>query len=153
MLLNERTGQHELRITTSVEPNKSSLTKHWKGNAMSRTFKDRPDWVRSNDRREEREIKHSYRCGIDRTCNLDEPLSHKSSMPAERRLGCRYRPLDTETDAPRWYRKCQFFAPQRLNLRAAVNRMCDEYNTLGEVIHDTCGDGIQARRGAWERDQ
>jgi hypothetical protein len=108
---------------------------------MSRTDKDRPYWVKSNDKTEKYRVAyhdHTGRRGDE--CTIDEPEEHPSSWRG--RGGRWYSPCSHYIHLPHI---CQphgtslrdfYWVPSRAEERDYTTRAIKDYNTFGEVDED-----------------
>ena len=111
---------------------------------MSRTYKDRPYWVRQNDKSEVRVADHMHHTpmfyrpdsnfwGEIGVCDIDKPMT--GSYKIDRKRNCDYRlPNVRWWDRPRrFYRNSHYYAPVRLIERDTLDKSAKQYNTMGEV--------------------
>lgn len=106
---------------------------------MSRTYKDRPYWVRQNDPREDRVPYHDHierwwrrRINWDGECHLDEPVNHETrhSFP------CGYYLRQRWYNVPRDFRHYNYYGPLRAHERDNLRDAAKQYNSWGEVDED-----------------
>jgi hypothetical protein len=114
---------------------------------MSRTYKDRPYWVRANDKREVREAYHNH-CNLGKTrksgkfgdytisdhCTIDEPLRTGSFMeswgkPCNYELSWAYSYFSVEKSR----RNMLYWSPMRADENKVTRNAVKDYNTFGEV--------------------
>lgn len=107
---------------------------------MSRTYKDRPYWVRQNDKREVRTPFHQhnqFRFGSKEfeTCNIDEPYT---GQPGEWRRKCGYY-LGYRRHVchpPRGAVRDAYYSPMRNDERMTLHNAAKDYNSFGEIDED-----------------
>lgn len=117
---------------------------------MSRTYKDRPYWVRANDKKEVREAHHDHlRLGQVRQsmkygefkvadyCTIDEPLKTGTFLenlerPCYYELSWEYSYFKVEKRR----RNMLYWSPMRADENKVMRNAVKDYNTFGEVDED-----------------
>lgn len=108
---------------------------------MSRTDKDRPDWVRVNDKTEDRTEFHyhhrrywgePYEGMYD--CEIDEPLDGSKGM-RKRRCGY-YLRTNRYWNPKREDRRLYYYKPLRSRERDTLGKAAKQYNAGNEVDED-----------------
>lgn len=102
---------------------------------MSRTDKDRPYWVRSEDPlepREEYHYHHDWR-GNALECDLDAPAKYKPSLYSN--CGYRLRASPYTSGPPAWYRNHVWHDPERVRMRDELGEVRKLANA-GEELDD-----------------
>lgn len=117
---------------------------------MSRTYKDRPYWVRTNDKKEVREASHDHlHLGETRKsikfgeytiadyCTIDEPLETDSfeeswKKPCGYDLSWSYSYFSVEKNR----RNLLYWSPMRADEHKVTRNAVKDYNTFGEVDED-----------------
>lgn len=117
---------------------------------MSRTYKDRPYWVRANDKKEVREAHHDHlRLGKVRQsmkygefkvadyCTIDEPLKTGTFLenlerPCYYELSWEYSYFKVEKRR----RNMLYWSPMRADENKVMRNAVKDYNTFGEVDED-----------------
>jgi hypothetical protein len=134
---------------------------------MSRTYKDRPYWVRSNDKKEVREEYHDHlRLGETRKgkhgdfmvadyCTIDEPLKtgtfqESRERPCYYELSWKYSYFKVEKRR----RNMLYWSPMRSDENEVTRNAVKDYNTFGEVdenlyLRETTRHAIY-RGGYWD---
>lgn len=100
---------------------------------MSRTFKDRPYWVRANDPKHSRYAYH-YHIGVEE-CPIDEPLTGVFGIYG-RTCGYSIPWSYFRNDATKEICHNSYWAPLRNDERIVLNSLVRDYNTYGEVDED-----------------
>ncbi|MBC9704519.1 MAG: hypothetical protein H9W81_05820 [Enterococcus sp.] len=100
---------------------------------MSRTFKDRPYWVRANDPQQDRYAYHNH-IYVDE-CPIDE--KYTSNFGSYSRA-CGYALPWTyyRNDTPKKVRNTSYWIPLRTDERKVLNNLTRDYNTYGEIDED-----------------
>jgi hypothetical protein len=117
---------------------------------MSRTYKDRPYWVRANDKKEVREATHDHlRFGkttksikygeytVADYCTIDEPLKtgtfqESLERPCYYDLSWSYSYFSVE----KLRRNMLYWSPMRAEEKKVTCNAVKDYNTFGEVDED-----------------
>lgn len=107
---------------------------------MSRTYKDRPYWVRLNDKREARTPFHRHHNWYTRNngwevCTFGEPYTGGTD---EWRRNCGYY-LGYRRHtcyAPKDYIRDMYYSPMRNDERMVLRNAAKDYNSFGEIDED-----------------
>jgi hypothetical protein len=114
---------------------------------MSRTYKDRPYWVRANDKKEIREAYHDHlrfgktfqsvkygELAVADYCTIDEPLK-TGTFQESRERPCYYE-LSWEYSyfrVEKRRRNMLYWSPMRADENKVTRNAVKDYNTFGEV--------------------
>lgn len=117
---------------------------------MSRTYKDRPYWVRANDKKEVREAHHDHlrlgktiqsfkygELGVADCCTIDEPLKTGAFLESIKQP-CYY---ELSWEYSYFYvgkrrRNMLYWSPMRADENKVTRNAVKDYNTFGEVDDD-----------------
>lgn len=107
---------------------------------MSRTHKDRPHWVRLNDRNEKRVAHHDHidYWGNDVDCDIDSPIVREDKYCVDRNCSYEIEGVYLWEETPsRRMRHYEWFGPVRAKTRDAMVSQVKEYNTYGIIETDS----------------